>query len=552
LAAEGKAEELELQLRTRARKSLYYFTKVVLGYDRLVDHLHLPLCDHIQDFKTRRKRGYLLPRGHFKSTIVSKSYPLWRLCGGGLEDEEWDLFQQFLKGEQLLREPIDPRNLRILTIGESDTVAQKNLRDIKHNLRENQLLQWLFPWIIPKDIGRTKWTEEEILLPRSKSFDESTLSYVGVGKRYTGFHFDIIIYDDVIGFEAAMSEAEMQRAKDYVDYAPGLLNEQATGEELFAGTRWKHGTADVYGYYMEKNPEFKWFIRAAVENGKPIFPERFPMEELARIRNREHDYKFNCNYMNDPTPPEGGDFQQSWIKTFKVGPDSRTLIPNDGTPPTNLSKLVRMSFYDPAGGGKTGNCEQAVGGAGMDFSRRIFVFEAWGKNCTAGEAVEQWLQLNDKFLFWSNFFEDVGVQRSIKDIILLRNLEAECPACSLLTLVPPKKVKHRHLFVDGVNPRGGSTSKLSKEERMRFYAQEAFRTGKVYIREDLFELIRQITGFPHSDRFDRFETVCYLINLLRPPMSEEEETEEREQQELHQIKLAEPRVYSERSYGGYV
>ena len=71
MAAEGKATELREGLRRRALGSLYYFSKVLCSYDKIVPHFHMPLCLDIQNSIDIRKRGYLWPRKHFKSTIIA-------------------------------------------------------------------------------------------------------------------------------------------------------------------------------------------------------------------------------------------------------------------------------------------------------------------------------------------------------------------------------------------------------------------------------------------------------------------------------------------------
>src|SRR5437016_14504679 len=79
LADSGNAETLRDVLRDKALRSLYYFCKVVAGYDKLKDYLHLPLCNHIQSSASDvRKRAYLWPRGFYKSSIA-KGYALWSL-----------------------------------------------------------------------------------------------------------------------------------------------------------------------------------------------------------------------------------------------------------------------------------------------------------------------------------------------------------------------------------------------------------------------------------------------------------------------------------------
>src|SRR6266576_2041488 len=256
IAETGQAEDLHAELRARCDRSLYYFAKVLLGYKDMSDDFHLPLCrDEIEGNWT--KKGFLLPRGHFKSTIITKARTLWLLTK-------------------------DPER-RFLFVGESDKVAKKNLNDIKWHCENNRILKWLYPELVPPDFNATKWTDTEILLPRQGTYDEPTIMSVGVGAKVTGFHFTDIIYDDIFGELAAGSRAEAERVIEWVQYAPGLLVNQETSCEVFVGTRWKHGNGDVYGWVMENIPFVEWYRRAAVEEGVPIFPQRYSLARLKDI-----------------------------------------------------------------------------------------------------------------------------------------------------------------------------------------------------------------------------------------------------------------------------
>lgn len=533
-AIEGNAEQLYEELRERSLSSFFFFTKVILSYDKLSPNLHLPFCDRIVSDESHRKRGYLMPRGHFKSTIVSKSYPLWRL--------------------------IRNRNTRILIVGESEKVAGKNLKDIQHNIINNQLLRWLFPEIIPKDINKTKWSSTEILLPRDRSYDESSITTVGVGARTTGFHYDMIVYDDIIGENASQSVAAMEDAIEWFQYAPGLLDDPANGEELLIGTRWKHGNADLYGYIMEQLPEellasgrstgFTWFTRAALENdygradidGEPIFPERFTKEVLYEIRNRQKDYKFACQYQNEPTTPGAVDFELSWIKRYVVSEDHKTIIPADGTPPVSLHSLYRLTFYDPSSGGKTAKAENAIVAIGASYDRRIFVLDTFSKNCTFGDAIEEWHKIHDKFICAKNWYEEVGAQKTVEDIVRERLGQALCRYCQR---------EHRRLAPSPFHPPAGR-GQMSKEERIRFYAQPAFQEGRVYLRKggSQDKLFNQIISFPHGGLVDIFDALAAGIHLIQYPVSPDQIQEQKEQEEQKQA-MRTSRIPCERSYGGY-
>lgn len=516
LAEQGRADELYELLRARAQRSLYEFARAVMFYKEMTPRFHLPICQFVQD-SASKKRGVLAPRAHFKSSI-GKAYSLW--C--------------------MTQNP----DTRILYVGESDAVAQKNLRDIKGKIEGNQVLAWLFPELVPQDLNKTTWTNSEILLPRPGSFDEVSIMTAGVGAKMTGFHFDLIIYDDIIGEKAAYSEAEMKRAIEWVQYAPGLLHDPDESQELYIGTRWKHGSADLYGWLMENVPQIRWYIRSAVEEGQPVFPERFTLEKLDEIRKRMGDYKFYCQYMNDPTPPEGADFPPHWFREYDVSQDGRTILPLDGSPAVALGQLLRMSFYDVSAGGKSATAENAIVVAGMDSRKRLFVLDDWAANCSIGDAVEQWLKLNDQFVCYRNHYEQVGAQKAIEDVLRERKLQTSCARCS----TPEKQRSHRRLEPTPVKPPGGS---VNKEDRIRMFAQAICQEGRVYFRRGrALQLRRQLFGFPHISPIDRADAFAYLCNLLRAPVSDDEIKEEKQRADAF-LAQRKPRTHTSVDYGGY-
>jgi hypothetical protein len=528
VAASGDASKLWQELRDKADDSLYFFSKVVLGYKELVDHLHQPLAIKIQGYRpnSKQRRGFLLPRGHFKSTILSKSYPLWRLA----QNPE----------------------LRILILGESATVGEKNLRDIKWHIENNQLFRWLYPELIPAVIGAQKWTEKEILLPRQGTFDESSITATGVGVRLTGTHYDIIIYDDLVGEEASKSEAVMQDAISYFQWATGLANDQDTIEELIAGTRWKHADKDLYGWIMKMMPgEWDWEQRSVIEDGVPIFPERFSEKIIDDIRRRLGEYKFSCNYMNSPISPEGGDFKTNQVLSYTVSADGKTIIPDDGTPPVRLADLYRISFWDPSAGGRSATAENAIIVAGMSADRRIFALAAWSKNTDMHAAAEKWLELNDRFHCFYNHYELVGSQKEIEKIIRDRLMAVKCAYCNKT---------HRRLKPLGVSPPGG---RANKEERIRTFTEDAFGHitednkvvgTRIYLRRGMEKLRGQIVSFPPSESgslVDEFDAFAYCCHLLRPPLLDTSNEEKSKEAEEVERRKSVPFTHTERDYGGY-
>lgn len=550
LSESGDAETLREVLRDRCLRSLYYFSKVICGYTKLTNYLHLPFCNHIQESaRSKRKRVYLEPRGYYKSSIA-KGYALWSLLPCPEKDFLGNDYPEDLRW---IHDPDGP----VLFISESEAVAASKLRDIRWNIENNQLISWLFPEILPS--SKEKWSETELTLGgRTRSMDESSLTAYGVGGKITGFHYKKLIYDDIFGETAAESEAMAEKIWSWIQVAPGLLQDPGTGEELFFGTRWKHGQADCYGrlkYVLPSEIEesgrhtgFVFFERSIIENGEPTFPDKYPLPVIKELERRLGPYKFGCQYMNNPTLPEGADFRPGWIKEYSVKKDKNgkyTIIsPKDGSPEVAISKLLRMSFWDVSSGGKKATAENAILVAGEDSLQRIFALSAWSKNCSIGEAGEEWHRKNDRFRCYHNHYEDVGAQKVIEDIEDVRNLSQLGPRGPICTLCGDS---HYRITPIGIKPVGGK----NKEDRIRMFAQDPFEAGRVYLHENMLKLKGQILDFPHGDLVDEFDAFAYLINLLRPPMSDEEMLELEEQEERAK-QPAKARISTERCYGGYV
>lgn len=533
IAETGDSEEVLRWYREQSDKSLYFFNKEVLGYQDLTPSLHAPVCDWLISTMPKRGRGLIMPRKFFKSTNV-KGYVLHRLR--------------------------KDTNLRFLFVGENDKVGGKNLTDVRWHLQNNRLLRALYPEMIPAE--GAKWTESEIMLPRDKTFDEPTITTIGIGAKHTGFHYNEIIYDDPIGLVAADSPAEMNAATTWFEAAQGLLDSPAS-LELIVGTRWMDGIADTYGYVMEKMPYrtgaceecdgkgrrgsipckfcdgtgifhegYVWYVRQAIEDGKSIFPERYPMQELEKIRKRLGPRLWAANMMNDPAIPGNQDFPDEWIRSYTVLPEGKGIRLEDGET-VYYRDMVRMMVYDPSSGGISAEAENAVVVAGMDMKRRIFVLEDWAANCGFSEGVEKCHKLNDKWRVWKCYYEAVGAHKEVGNHFKNRP-KGDCPVC---------KREHRRLMYEPIIPPG-----VDKDERIRTLAQPSFEEKRVYLRPGMEKLRRQITGFPFAKLKDRFDALAYCISKMRAPTSTEAQED---QQDQYQQRASTPRSNTSRNYGGY-
>lgn len=552
-AESGDATGLATELKSRALSSLYYFNKVVLNFNALSPNFHFDRCQEIQESIPDLKRGFLWPRGHFKSTIL-KGYVLWRLVGGG-----WDLVHPDLPPFSFDEPELDPRNQRFLFVGESEERLAAALRNIKWHLTSNGMMKWLFPEVCPRDTAKSIWRDDMITLPRSIDYDECTIRVVGAGTKITGFHGNTFLFDDLIGEKAAASEAEMQKANDWIDYAFGLADNPELVEWLFAGTRWKYGKADTYGRLMEEMPFYrdatdrphgiKWFVHSAIkDDGTPAFPERFSINTLEDIRKQQKDYKYSCQYLNIPATPEGGDFPSNLVKTF-VG-DGTRLTPTDGTPPCDLNELLRIAFWDLSSGGKSkGACENAIIAIGTHADGRRFILDAFLKNCGYREALEAYYRLHDQYNFYQTWYEKIGAQKEVEEIHGLVRANG-CELCrrrqeaSPDTKIPP----HRRMRLEGYDHKGFSGN---KEDRIRLYMQSTVEEGRLYVNAKLAGLRTQIISFPHYHLKDGTDSCASAVHLSRAPWSPNEQASQDIDREREETEAPEARVHTSRCYGGY-
>jgi hypothetical protein len=518
LAKGGDQKALLEYMRRQGEASPYYFSKVIAGYNEMTPDLHQPICNWLAA-EDDRERGLLFPRKYFKSSTV-KGYVL-----------------------RCLTKPKGAER-RFLFVGENEVVGAKNLSDIQWKFREDKRFQALYPHLIPADHGR-EWPSSSLTLPRSQSYDEPTIQSIGIGTKHTGFHYTDIILDDPIGWIAARSKIEMQKAIDWIGQIPGLLD-SIEARQLYVGTRWKHGKADLPGWIMEELPNFKWLKRAAIEDGVSIFPPQiaasgkrvgYSIPDLMQMKKQMKTYLFNANMMNDPSSGEDTDFKPDWIKTYRISEDRCAAILGDTNERVELATLLRIGVHDPSSGGVSAESQNAIVFIGCDTKGRILVLDRWAKNCSFGTAVERVHVMNDKWRLWRMYYEAVGAHKEVGDKYKDRvNADETCRIC--------KKI-HKRLRPRPIQPPPGS-----KEDRIRDYAQVPFEEGRVYIGEWMTDLEKQITEFPFGELLDLFDALAYCIHYAKraPRHDGGSADEDRPKSKGRQ---PEKRTHSIVDYGGY-
>jgi hypothetical protein len=139
---------------------LFIFARRTLGFDQFTKL-------HMGWFEELLKSQFLIlmaPRGHMKSSAITTAYTLWRL--------------------------VQDRNMRILIVNETLSNSRNFLREIKEHITSNErFLTRYGSW----ETTASKWTEDSVVIPRTRISKEASLSVGGVLGNLVSLHNDLIV-----------------------------------------------------------------------------------------------------------------------------------------------------------------------------------------------------------------------------------------------------------------------------------------------------------------------------------------------------------------------
>lgn len=470
-------DETRAELRRAALESTYFMAKSVLGFKDLTPKLHWEMCKWIENGRTH-KHG-VVPRDHLKTSI-------WTITD---------------TARRAVRDP----NIRILLGNETATNASHFLRRIEAIWDRNQLFRWLFPEVIWWDEAkRGKWSEVEMVIPRSNDYNESTIESIGVGGAVVSRHYNLIKLDDLVGKDASESAEVMKKTLDWYQYAESLLDHPVLSEIQNFGTPW--ALFDLHQWILKNEQDIDVFFRGCYDkDGNPIWSERFSPAALDRIKRKIGFFKFSCQYLCKPHDPDSGGFDErdlrywSWVNGF-VSPrsgDDRARID-----PGTFRYYIRV---DPAISEKRGAARTAIVVDGLaPDGKRLFLMESWAKRCTPFEMIDRLFELDEQYNPESIGIESVAYQRILKPVI-----EAEAER------------RNRWLNIVEFKPDTGTR----KENRIYGKLHPVFKRAQYWVNPDLHEeWLDEFRQFPNGQVCDLLDATAYGDEQWEMgPLQEEED-----------------------------
>jgi predicted phage terminase large subunit-like protein len=144
--------------------------------------------------------------------------------------------------------------------------------------------------------------------------------FIGKGGAMTGRGGDIIILDDILDEQDAISDTAMGNTWEWYESGP-RQRLQPNGAIILINTRWK--TDDVAGRLLKMQSNIKadqWEVLefpAILPSGNPLWPEYWKLDELEKVKFSIGLKKWNAQWQQQPTNDEGAVLKRDWWRKWK-------------------------------------------------------------------------------------------------------------------------------------------------------------------------------------------------------------------------------------------
>jgi predicted phage terminase large subunit-like protein len=385
----------------------------------LANFLNTPRPAHLRP-TDRRKRILTIPRGTTKTSLG-----------------------QGYVGQQILRNP----DLAVLWTSELKALANRTVGDLANRL-DSEAVRLRYGQLR----GATDWTLDHFTLAtRKKDRKEPTVMTGGIDVPIQGWHYDLIICDDLQGLSNSTPEG-IEKVAQYLNLLWPVLN--PGGELLWICTRWDYD--DVASRILkearenplswETLPTARGYLGAtAVEGdddffrdykgnshvvvGDPQkgvnFPSVLDAKVLAELRKDPPIgmglYQYSCQYENNPLPTEAATFNPN---DFRHVNDWVPLDELDLEHPayelfSGLDYYMAVDFASGDDEVKYGDDTSiaVIGVRGLDIQREVYVVESDGGKWKPDETADKMFLLNDKWRPRLIGIETNAMQKTMKWVI---------------------------------------------------------------------------------------------------------------------------------------
>lgn len=460
---QSKKDKIIKEIILTADFETAYYTVCKYITCRSLQPLHASIIHNVSDNQASMD---LAPRGHGKSTIGDVDFCITKV----------------------LRNP----DVRIMIGSKTQTQASAFLKEIRTHFEQNVNLIRIFgDWKKSRD---NVWNDKEFTVNRRTVIKkEATVSALGASGAVVSKHFDIIIGDDLVGFENARTEAQRKVLKEWF-YSSLYPTLEPDGEIHILGTR--YSPMDLYEDLI-KSKNYKVNVQQAitVKDGQEysLWESKFSLEKLRSIREEAGLIIFNMQYQNNTELAKGKIFKYKYFKHFEeydIDYDLNRVrvkvLDSQGVPywiPVRIYIGADLAISED----ETSNNDYFVLTViGVDKNKNVYVLDYLKERLTFNA------QLNAILDYGKNKFpmvERIGVET----VQYQKSLAQEIRRLSLLPVV---------------------NIQTSKDKVTRAMRRSAlFENGKVWFRIGMDDLEECLLLFPEVDHDDLFDGLDFALTV---------------------------------------
>jgi len=310
-----------------------------------------------------------------------------------------------------------------------------------------------------------------------------------VGGVLTGRGADLIIIDDPLKPEEALSQAQRQAANDWFDHTLySRLNDKRNGkivvimhrlhEDDLVGHVLAQEDWDVVRFPAIAEEDETWEVETlwgprffTRRRGEALHPEREPPEMLEQIRRTIGEYNFAGQYQQAPAPQGGGMVKAAWFRNY---------APNER--PDKFDRVVQS--WD------TANKASEL----SDFS----VCTSWG--------------IKGKDLYLLHV-----LRKRMEYPELKRTVREQCQAFAPSVVLIEDKASGTQLIQEGLH--AVTRYQPQSEKVMRMHAQTAMiENGFVHLPKEaawLAEYLHELTAFPRGRHDDQVDSTAQMLDWFK-------------------------------------
>ncbi len=244
---------------------------------------------------------------------------------------------------RLARDPA----LRILVLSAEQGLAVRMTRNVRAVIERHPLTRHLRP------AAPGSWAQDRLTVRRPVELRDPSLVARGLAGNITGARADLIVCDDVEVPNSCDTPAKRAELRERLKELPFVLT--PGGTLLFVGT--PHHYHSIYADRPrpecgEQRPFLEGYRRLVLpildERGQSAWPERFPEEEIARIRAESGPLAFKSQMLLEPVPPHEIRLDPELLRVYREEID---LSEANRRPLLRIGERVMVSascVWDPA------------------------------------------------------------------------------------------------------------------------------------------------------------------------------------------------------------